>query len=329
MVELTGTQFREVTNMKAKPHSQGTLFQGGHTTAGNGKPWPRGFSPERRDEVVQAMDDWPGSKGFPQVHAILGSKHTNGRLGYKSAYWGGEVSEGVNTVARSTVPAEHIRGARYWFNQPEKHMSDAAGLYRPASASDSAASIKVGQGRAGRTTTIHEIGHHASVLTGTPHNSNWRTSVEESPHDHYRDRGQEEGFAENYAETHYRDHRGRPLPELNTYAGKWGEDYRGGEEHSYAFDQGFSDERKKAPSAVRRRAENDAKMNRLPTPIRGQLPLLDKVTEWDHGKEQSPTVRPADLDRPESQMPSFDWKHRSPGRAPLRAPRGVKRVKKS
>jgi hypothetical protein len=304
MTDLTGKQFRMVTNMKAKPNSQGTLFQGGHPRAGAGQPWPRGFSPERRDEVLDALVR-PGNRFWMQSSRGKPALDIHG-----NKTLGGTKPESIRTyetIARSTVPVEHLAGlggvSAGQIRGPRTD-GDPAGTYhrygfggtkdRPG---EPQIAIYQGMGNASGSTPIHEIGHHVSFMAGTEH----------SAYDTPERKGQEEGFAENYAETHYRDHRGRPLKELQTSPWSWAKSMP--EEHQGSFSRAFGDERRKAPSAVRKRQEQDAALNRTPTPIRGQLQLLDKQISG-YGKDEEVSIRPTDLDRDPKYMPEFNWNDR-------------------
>lgn len=52
-IERRGTGFEMRTNIKARPNSQGTLFQGGKPTAEH--RWPRGYAPSRMAEAVDRL----------------------------------------------------------------------------------------------------------------------------------------------------------------------------------------------------------------------------------------------------------------------------------
>jgi hypothetical protein len=298
MADLVGKQWRMQTNIKAAPNSQGTLFQGGHPRAGAGQPWPRGYSPERRDAVVDAMDSGDktsgvtvrsylgGNKGKPsaQVAAARDFKtypeeERTGREG---------TSKAVANLARSTVPTDHIRGASYYFQIQDNQISkNTAGHYKSGSGAWSP-SITVRASHADGTTTIHEVGHHVSNLLGTPHSKTLRD------HDDLEASGQEESFAESYAETHYRDHRGRPLTNFSTSPEKWHGHYgMPGPEKPYtfsdddprrAFHRGFyGHQAEHSPSSLAHKASL-AKIDQQdlhPTGMRGQIPMLAQdTTEW-------------------------------------------------
>lgn len=290
---LNPRQFRMQTNIKVAPNSQGTLFQGGNPTPATGKPWPRGHSPERRDEVVEAMDDWPGSGGYPRVHANLGSKHLQD---YQRTYKGphtAEVAATVSNIARSTIPAHHISGARYTVGIDKAYMPDAAlGVYRKARGYKEHADVHIREGSAGTTTPIHEIGHHVSATVDRNEHADYSNATQ---------RGHEEAYAENYAETHFRDRRGRPAPGFTTDASKWAgrEDTQAG---ANEFTRSFNQRRRAgSPGIAARRAEELARSHsqQSPTGIVGQTALVSKVygdakqpTQWAYTTEDQHPSRP-------------------------------------
>lgn len=304
MANLSERQFRMVTNMKASEGSQGTLFQGGYPRAGAGQPWPRGYSPERRDAVIDAMDHADRAEGFSQYSMrsyMSGSKgrplqqlveERNDKHTYPAEERSGRegTAKAVANLARSTVPVEHIRGARYYFQIQDNQINpNTGGHYNPGTP-NWGPSITVRASAAHTTTTIHEVGHHVSNLTGTPHAASQRAGVGDQMAAH----GQEESFAETYAETHYRDHRGRPLVNFQTSPHKWWGHYgMPGEDVPYeykdddprrSFNRAFYEHQAEhSPSDRARRAYN-AKLDmqtRHPTGMVGQIPLLgQEAVEW-------------------------------------------------
>lgn len=181
------------TNMKAKPGSQGSLFQGGSEQMTDAK-WPRGYTPERLQQVRKVVG--PGQRVFrdePYLHT------------YDIA---GEQRKLIDNIARSTVPGEHLQRLQFSPGKTNVDMTvgagdsemTAGGLYRkPQSPNPNHfGSISVRRGDADKPVAIHEIGHHASYLAGRP------------PLETVADHGREEGQADAYAQTHFRDRRGRP-----------------------------------------------------------------------------------------------------------------------
>lgn len=160
------------TNLKNKPNAQGTLFSGGKAQMDPAKRYPRGYTPERMREVTSTVQ-------FPDDHY----SHEVGRDYYNRA-------NAMQNVARSTVPASHLEGLTLKV-LPSKGalIGGGAGVYE-----DDKRTAKVLQHSSGTATVIHEIGHHVSSKSnadsygaGTP-----------------RERGHEEGFADRYADEHFR-----------------------------------------------------------------------------------------------------------------------------
>jgi hypothetical protein len=191
------------SNIKAKPGSQGTLFQGGSDQM-TAKKWPRGYTPERLHEVKSAA--------LPDKRILADEPHmypfdTNG-----------EKRKLVDNIARSTVPVHHLLGVQFEPGQTSLAMSSSdphdpavpGGLYEQRSGQwGGHATIKLHEGVAARPTAIHEIGHHVSQEQGTPHRA----------YDTTPKRGQEEAFADNYAQTHYRPRRSERYLGVGMYNG--------------------------------------------------------------------------------------------------------------
>lgn len=245
---LSGEQFRMHTNIKAAPGSQGTLFQGGYPTR-----YPRGYTPERMHEVVRAT-----------VHSGLDpSKQHASRA---------EMAARVrDTVARSTVPVEHLQRVGWYTNSGVSESHEALGLYTKPGEHNSRASIHIAPGAEGGLTPIHEIGHHVSH------------EVEKTAHSAYNTpalRGEEEGYAENYAETHFRDRRGKTQRSTSTSGGWTKKDT---DEGKWQFGNAFSAKRRESP--LHQDAPSQAEVNAMsprqrglpPQHVEGQLPLLDKT----------------------------------------------------
>lgn len=189
-----GPSFVLRSNMKAAEGSQGTLFQGNTPSPGHGgQPWPRGFSPERRARVTEALG-WYS----PALGGNRGQKTRGDGAAIRS------VSLGLENVARSTVPVTDLRGVDVRFGADAWQMGSGSsrGVYRRnaylVTGRDSPA-IHVSRGNEMTPSVIHELGHHVSSMRGTAHSqavSSVRTPAQ---------RGQEEGFADKYADEHYRN----------------------------------------------------------------------------------------------------------------------------
>jgi hypothetical protein len=198
--------------MKAKPGSQGTLFQGGSDQMTD-KKWPRGYTPERLHEVKSAV--------LPDKRILA----DNPRMyPYDTA---GDTRKLVDTIARSTVPVGHLQSLQFEPGLSKYAMMDTGpnadpmvpgGLYeKPRETAgpsymrrpEGPATIKLLEGVAGGHIPIHEIGHHVSLEQGTEH----------SAYSNPRQRGQEEAFADNYAQQHYRPRRGERYQGVGMYNG--------------------------------------------------------------------------------------------------------------
>jgi hypothetical protein len=208
--------------LKDKPGSQGTLFSGGTKYSSDAR-FPRGYTPERREEVAGRI---VAPSGHPRDE---GGVRTGTRsLNYKDVTYGYKgstlnppehvsrepIRRVVDTVARSTVPASDLEDKSggqltvrtgIQFAPTEGDSLGTAGQYH---AFVRHPEVHLGPGFEDKPTVIHEIGHHVSHQQGTDHSEYYNA----------REQGQEEAFADNYADTHYRDRKGRPEPR-GTYAG--------------------------------------------------------------------------------------------------------------
>lgn len=180
------------TNIKAKPGSQGTLFQGGSDQMTDAK-WPRGYTPERLHEVMGPITHG-GQPWLVQGERGVGH-HT-----------GPARRDLIDTVARSTIPAGHLQGLQFFPGQlslDHGGSEDTAGYYRHQGHRLGASvahkpQVSIVKGQETGYVPIHEIGHHISREAGTHH------SAYDTPYN----KGKEEGFADDYAQTHYRPPRG-------------------------------------------------------------------------------------------------------------------------
>lgn len=295
MPDLQPNQFRMVPKVNQKPGSQGTLFSGGETRAGAGQPWPRGYSPERRRQVVHALRMTDAAQTI--LRTPNRGKPTPKTVGAPERRR--DTNLGVETIARSTVPVEHLKGVEAEFGTEKAGRDRSGTYYRNISGFD------VTRGHAQGPTAIHEIGHHVSdKIDRTDH----------AEYDTPERRGTEEAYAENYAETHYRDHRGRPLADFHTTPYGWSD--REQEHEQGEFVASFHRKRGESPGAQRRHAEQTArneKMMSAPPPgttnhVRGQLPLYDRqITGW--GSNEKVEAHPANLDYIDTR-PAFPWRDR-------------------
>jgi hypothetical protein len=154
--------------------------------------YPRGFTPARLRAVqsTTGLDpQWHGDEGAKDVAAIR------------------------DNLARSTAPVEHMQGVT-WRTSSRAIGADEVGRYEPPLpwAAEPEAVIHVGPGQGRGGTPLHELGHHVShEVARNPH----------SAYDDTVDMGREEAYAENYAETHFRDRRGNPVRVTRRTAEDW------------------------------------------------------------------------------------------------------------
>lgn len=183
------------TNINPGPGAQGTLFSGGKSQMSDER-YPRGYTPERLNEVAKRVnpDEYSRQDGslaenlvdesFPIRSGGSQTHHYESRQPLRDL---------IGTVARSTVPLEHLNGVQFNIVNGESDMGSkhSAGEYTfedrridllPSSVRDH--------------TPIHEIGHHVSHMDGNTHAVHYDGSAA------YR--GQEEAFADNYAAEHAR-----------------------------------------------------------------------------------------------------------------------------
>jgi len=177
-----------------RPGTQGQMVTGGHA-----HPWPRGFTPERRNEVSEVMPGVsPGSYGEIMMNP-----------GQKQAVQ----NRTRDMVARTSVPASDMEGLSEirWDLSPS---SDAAGSYGPDRSRKDLRSetgrlpgrIRMNPGRgslvpdfddAQEQTFAHEAGHHRSMY----HEGNPLPVA--SRRDLPKVLGAEEARADQYGRSHY------------------------------------------------------------------------------------------------------------------------------
>jgi hypothetical protein len=189
------------TNIKARPGSQGTLFSGGTSQMNPQRRWPRGYTPERQREIVRAM----GRDSI--VDHTDPEPIDDGRGNIVPSHATRDVKDAILT---SSVPASDVKNLRIHIvgdkgrtyaaeveADPDVRLSEGArGLYNNHGRRGE---VDVHH-EAGAATVLHEVGHHASMLAGTTH----------SAYSTVRLRGEEEGFADSYAERHLGTNLRRP-----------------------------------------------------------------------------------------------------------------------
>jgi hypothetical protein len=194
------------TNIKAKPGSQGTLFQGGSDQMTEAK-WPRGYTPERLNAVHDEIG--PGRPARTATGTVVPVREERRKL--------------IDTVARSTVPLAHLQRVQFHpgvlhaeGRAGERLGKNTAGVYHPKrirgteyGSEVEPAEIQIIRGESETSTAIHEIGHHVSARDRTWH----------SAYDTTQKRGTEEAFADNYAQEHYRPRKGEKYRGVGMYNG--------------------------------------------------------------------------------------------------------------
>lgn len=203
------------SNIKDKPGSQGTLFQVKDKSLLNPKQrWPRGYTPERRDEIAGALKDTVIMDNLGhQERSRNPEDWDNGRyVRYP------EVEHRVvDTLARSTVPASDIHGLQRIHDKP---AAGTIATYWPAKQEIGVrmlGSRMEGTGRSmrdeGENALVHELGHHVDRTNGQT--EAFMQQGVAAMVDHVGIGGPEktraglaEGVADNYYVEHYRG-RGR------------------------------------------------------------------------------------------------------------------------
>lgn len=267
---LNPSQFDLRPNMRAKPNSQGTLFQVDSSARTPESRQPRKYSPERLREVTANAGFLDPQKTYPPRAAAVAAVRA--------------------TVARSTVPVEHMRGAHFYTGVQTEGMGNAAGRYLgPPNRSD--ALIQIAPMHEHDNTVIHEIGHHVS---------GFHEGHEHAAYEHPEQQGTEEAFAENYADVHYRDRRGRSTTNPRPDGKAWVQNgARGGLQGDFL--PAFRAEREHSPAVQKDTAAKIAARSAIPADlprnyVRHQIPLLNKVTsdydvkgnplpDWDYNAE--------------------------------------------
>lgn len=186
------------TNIKTKPGSQGTLFQGGSDQMTDAK-WPRHYTPERLAQIKDVVA--PKQKVFPD------------RPGMGKYDDAPDTRKLIDNIARSTVPGDHLQHLQFSANKQPGEMTvgegdsqmTADGLYSRSKLRVGDGLIRMRRGMADSPVAIHEIGHHLDHLTGR------------APARTRTDLGHEEGRADAYADEHFRDRRGRPTTSFDGY----------------------------------------------------------------------------------------------------------------
>jgi hypothetical protein len=266
-------QFRMEQRIKSKPNAQGTLFSADPSLRRPESRQPRGYSPERYAAVGRMIGHLYGG----EVVAPPGTHEAQAHV--------------LATVARSTVPLEDLKarhsskGLSIGVSTSKSNSGGvsegSAGTYHETKGPGHPATAWVTPEAAPTYAVLHEIGHHAEREgLGIP-----STADPEKM-------GRSEGFADQYAETHYRTpgykQRGFTVP---SHSEDWHENYAIAPRDRYKFDNGYLQARRPPLQwdQFTARKESLAKgiaSGDLPREhVSGQLPLLHKHTgSWGVGK---------------------------------------------
>lgn len=214
------------SNIKGKPGSQGTLFQVKDKGLLNPQQrWPQGYSPERLNEVRGALRETPVSA--PKWMGHHPQDEVQREVGFNEHGFREHVTR---EIAKTTVPAEHLRGltgihgdpaegthGTYWKGPGRREL--AVDMTREV---DSAGNVDK-KGAEPRKTLVHEIGHHVNMtLAPKPHEHDLVAQIhahEDIKGNEYRDKpnssdvsfarsriraGVDEAQADTYLVEHYR-----------------------------------------------------------------------------------------------------------------------------
>lgn len=147
------------SNIKGKPGSQGTLFQPRDKDAllNPQQRWPKGYTPERLNEVRGALKD-TAVHADPEGVGIEEEDHA-GRARVEAQHR----PRVEQAIARSTVPVKHLQG----LSEIHDHVDEGTvGTYWPAKRLGGPNSLAVDMSgyhvdsREAEGVLIHELGHH-------------------------------------------------------------------------------------------------------------------------------------------------------------------------
>lgn len=235
--------------LKNKLGSQGTLFRGGTKYASPAR-YPRGYTPERQAEVREAVQPAPFTAKTNTIHPV------------------------VDTLARSTAPAEHLKNVKWAVAEPGQALTSAeaqgkesvAGVYLPPWTEEGQSTIALKPYATRSSTVLHELGHHRSYMLDNPWQKKYSYEAPEGGH--------EEAFADNYAEQHFRDQRGRPVDRGTYGGGQWA----GRIQRSDEFWGGYHSHRDNTMYRASVAEQDEEYFRRYPEERHGDEPLLTK--EW-------------------------------------------------
>lgn len=140
------------SNIKGKPGSQGTLFQVKNKNLLNPEQrWPRGYTPERQDEVRQ------GLKGTTVVgySQPVRTSHAEAEATGRYVRYPGTEAKVTDAIARSTMPTEHLGGLK------RIHEKPAPGHYATYWPMKQEMGVRIDDSPSADHSLLHELGHHA------------------------------------------------------------------------------------------------------------------------------------------------------------------------
>lgn len=174
-IETRGTGFRMNTNIKARPGSQGTLFQGGKPTAQH--RWPRGYSPMRMASVSTMLGE--GTSASPRRMTVtahpeagMGSDATLSHPHFNPFSRAHTERLMTEPIARSTLPLSSVASLHGGVHlridpstTPGEHahyspVNQAINVNRQPLLSVEDPRQKIAMADA---TLIHEFGHHEDI----------------------------------------------------------------------------------------------------------------------------------------------------------------------
>lgn len=249
--QFRGFKFDERTNIGAANNSQGTLFQ---VKRGRDQVGPKGFSPERQDEVRKMTRLDPEEAEYAPSDSAISVRGLPGRpvdlepSGRVSRKGHGQILANQrliqDQISRSSIPDLHpeqktriiVHSADEPINQTGSGFtaSQVVGQFSPAKYGmphtvrivDRAVTLPTGPRIGGSPTLTHELGHRDSYVRG----------LDSAKYDTAERQGAEEAYADDFAAKHTRGFRGRTLPFIRSYPTPPGLNFNGGNQFRQAYD---------------------------------------------------------------------------------------------
>lgn len=170
-IERQGTGFEMRTNIKARPGSQGTLFQGGKPAPQH--RWPRGYSPTRMAQVAGALIHGGGGVSVTaDKDAVLNSEATGISHPHLNVFSGNHTRRlMLEPIARADIPAPYVAalsGGIHLRVHGDTPQGEAA-HYNPETRTinvnrqvwHAPERVQLAQADA---TLVHEMGHHIDFV---------------------------------------------------------------------------------------------------------------------------------------------------------------------